>query len=97
MEISQADEDGLFDAVLVNDSLEKTSQTFFRLMRDWYPALPSAARLRMLQRRIKHIKSLSKSNQIETDTAGKNNSINSQLEVVEGDDESVQPVVQSFS
>ena len=29
-------------------------------MRDWYPALPSISRLRMLQRRIGHIKTILK-------------------------------------
>lgn len=62
IEVSQADEKGLFDAIIVNDDIEKATHLFFRLVRDWYPALPSAARIRMLQRRIKHIKALSIAN-----------------------------------
>ena len=50
---------GLFDLVLVNDDYQQTVNTLFRTMRDWYPALPSAARIRMLQRRLNKIKQLS--------------------------------------
>ena len=46
----------LFDRVLVNEDFELTRNAFFRLLRDWYPALPSAARLRMLQRRLKNVR-----------------------------------------
>ena len=51
-------EPGLFDRVLVNEDLEKTAHALFRAARDWYPALPSPARLRMLQRRLSKIKRL---------------------------------------
>jgi len=51
-------ESGLFDRVLVNEDLEKTAHALFRAARDWYPALPSPARLRMLQRRLSKIKQL---------------------------------------
>lgn len=53
-----AKEKYLFDKVIVNDEFGETVNSFFRLMRDWYPALPSAARLRMLQRRVKNVKLL---------------------------------------
>jgi guanylate kinase len=58
-------EPGLFDRVLVNEDLEKTAHALFRAARDWYPALPSPARLRMLQRRLSKIKRLG----VETTTA----------------------------
>jgi len=48
----------LFDLVLVNDDYQLTVNALFRTMRDWYPALPSAARIRMLQRRLNKIKHL---------------------------------------
>ena len=51
-------EPGLFDRVLVNEDLEQTAHALFRAARDWYPALPSPARLRMLQRRLSKIKRL---------------------------------------
>ena len=51
-------DDNLFDLVVVNDDYPKTVNTLFRTMRDWYPLLPSAARLRMLQRRLNRIKML---------------------------------------
>lgn len=51
-------DDTLFDLVVVNEDYQKTVNTFFRTMRDWYPALPSAARIRMLQRRLNKIKLL---------------------------------------
>jgi guanylate kinase len=60
LEIKRAEDSKLFGKVLVNEDFEETSKAFFRLMRDWYPALPSISRLRMLQRRIGHIKTILK-------------------------------------
>ena len=48
----------LYDRVLVNHDFELCSRALFRTCRDWYPQLPSPARLRMLQRRISKIKQL---------------------------------------
>ena len=59
-EIAQAEDSKIFGKILINNDFEETSKAFFRLMRDWYPALPSISRLRMLQRRIGHIKTILK-------------------------------------
>lgn len=55
-ELKEATAVGFFDEILVNDSYELTRNSFFRLLRDWYPKIPSVSRVRMLQRRIKKIK-----------------------------------------
>ena len=57
-EVEAAREKGLFDRTLVNADFEMTSRAFFRTARDWYPALPSASRIRMLQRRVAKIKAM---------------------------------------
>eukprot|EP01039_Chlorochromonas_danica_P000530 gene530-569_t len=46
----------LFHEYLVNDQMNVTINTFFRLVRDHYPALPSAAQIRKLQRTLRLIK-----------------------------------------
>lgn len=48
-----------FDHVLVNDDFSLTSNSFFRLSRDEYKWLPSAAKMQMLLRRIDKVKRLS--------------------------------------
>jgi hypothetical protein len=62
-ELQSANDPSLFDKVLVNDDFNDTVNAFFRLMRDWYPALPSAARLRMLQRRVKNLRIMASGNE----------------------------------
>ncbi len=57
-ELVLAEEDGLFDTVLVNDNFELTANAFFRLCRDMYKRLPSPAKMRMLQRRVAKVKRL---------------------------------------
>lgn len=57
-ELVLAEEDGLFDTVLVNDDFELTANAFFRLCRDMYKRLPSPAKMRMLQRRVAKVKRL---------------------------------------
>ena len=57
------EEKGLFDKVIVNDDFNEAVKAFYRLMRDWYPALPSASRLRMLQRRVKSVRLLASQKQ----------------------------------
>lgn len=58
-EIAAAEnEKGLFESVLVNSDFEEASKAFFRRARDFYPALPSPSRIRMLQRRITKIKKM---------------------------------------
>ena len=47
-----------FDHVLVNDDFSLTSNSFFRLSRDEYKWLPSAAKMQMLLRRIDKVKRL---------------------------------------
>ena len=54
----EKEKERLFDQVLVNDDFEKTVNTFFRLMRDWYPQLPSPTRIRMLQRKIAKLRAM---------------------------------------
>jgi guanylate kinase len=46
----------LFDHIIVNDNFETAVNAFFRFVRDNYPAIPSASRIRMFQRRIRDIK-----------------------------------------
>lgn len=58
-EIAASRDTELFDRILLNADFELTVNAFFRTARDWYPALPSPSRLRMLQRRISRIKILS--------------------------------------
>lgn len=57
-ELVLAEEEGLFDTVLVNDDFELTANAFFRLCRDTYKRLPSPAKMRMLQRRVAKVKRL---------------------------------------
>jgi guanylate kinase len=47
-----------FDYELVNDDFSETSNSFFRLSRDEYRWLPSAAKMQMLLRRIEKVKKL---------------------------------------
>jgi guanylate kinase len=47
-----------FDHVLVNDDFSLTSNSFFRLSRDEYKWLPSAAKMQMLLRRIEKVRRL---------------------------------------
>ncbi len=61
LELEESKEEGLFDEELVNDDFEKTVNTFFRLARDWYPQLPSPARIRMLQRKIAKVREMEQS------------------------------------
>ena len=35
IELSQAGERGLFDAIIVNEDFESATRSFFRLIRDW--------------------------------------------------------------
>jgi guanylate kinase len=49
-----------FDHVLINDDFSLTSNSFFRLSRDEYKWLPSAAKMQMLLRRIDKVKRLKK-------------------------------------
>lgn len=52
---AKADTD-LFNHIIVNDDFENAVNAFFRFVRDHFPAIPSAARMRMFQRRIRDIK-----------------------------------------
>ncbi|KAJ1386824.1 hypothetical protein B484DRAFT_410080, partial [Ochromonadaceae sp. CCMP2298] len=52
-ELAEARASGMFHHTIVNDDFPQTVNLFFRLVRDRYPAIPSAARFRMLQRRIR--------------------------------------------
>jgi len=57
-ELAEAHQCGFFDCILVNSDFQLSVNKFFRLARDWYPAIPSAARLRMLMRRARDLKAL---------------------------------------
>ena len=52
----------LFHYILVNDDFQNTTNLMFRLIRDEYPSIPSASRIRMLQRRIKKVKEIAIAN-----------------------------------
>ena len=52
----------LFNYILVNDDFQNTTNLMFRLIRDEYPLIPSASRIRMLQRRIKKVKEIAIAN-----------------------------------
>jgi len=52
----------LFHYILVNDDFQNTTNLMFRLIRDECPLIPSASRIRMLQRRIKKVKEIAIAN-----------------------------------
>jgi guanylate kinase len=56
VEIKRANEPGFVDFIITNDDLGTASNTLFRRVRDWYPALPSAAKIRYLMRQWKRVK-----------------------------------------
>lgn len=74
-ELQSANDTTLFDKVLVNDDFNDTVNSFFRLMRNWYPALPSAARLRMLQRRVKNLRAMATENKIRAEAESLTNTV----------------------
>lgn len=57
-EVAESKEPGLFDHVLVNENFTDTANEMFRLVRDWYPSLPSAAKIQMLLRRARAVRKL---------------------------------------
>eukprot|EP01041_Mallomonas_annulata_P002977 gene2977-5840_t len=66
-EMEECREPGLFDEILVNDDIAVTINALFRVVRKWYPSLPSAARMQMLRRRLKNIKAMAQQ-QTESET-----------------------------
>jgi guanylate kinase len=72
-ELQAVDSADYFDAIIVNDDIEEASRALFRLMRDWYPALPSAARLRMLQRKMRRIKKMNQEGESDKAPVGHGN------------------------
>jgi guanylate kinase len=55
-ELELCKKEKIFDRIIINDDLEDARNALFRAVRDWYPAIPSASRIRMMQRRLKKIK-----------------------------------------
>jgi len=56
MEIEHARRDGFVDKIICNDDFGNATNALFRTVRDWYPALPSAARLGYLRRQMTRFK-----------------------------------------
>eukprot|EP01042_Synura_sphagnicola_P008087 gene8087-10353_t len=79
-----------FDLVLLNDSFQEAINKLFRTIRDWYPKLPSAARMQMLLRRVRNIKAIAQQS-----LAGRSGAQSGEATVTEGGEESVGTVTAS--
>ena len=55
-ELQVSNTEGLFDNVIVNANFAEATNTLFRVLRRWYPALPNPGKIRSLQRKMRNLK-----------------------------------------